>query len=406
MRSKQLSFTNKHGEQLSARLDMPANGKPLACALFAHCFTCSKDLKAVRNIARGLNQDGLAVMRFDFTGLGQSEGDFADTGFSSNVQDLITAAEFMEEMIQAPSLLIGHSLGGAAVLCAAHSIESVQAVVTIGAPAEPVHVTHLIGDKKEELVEKGHATVNIGGRPFELKQQFVDDLEQYNLAERISSLRKPLLIFHSPQDLTVGIDNAAQIYTAAHHPKSFISLDGADHLLSKSQDARYVGQAIASWVSRYLDLEPAQEDELDSHLQAAARVNNEPGFLTDVIAGKHALLADEPISVGGEDLGPTPYDLLSASLATCSAMTMKMYAQRKGWPLEEALVHVRHERQHFEDCEPDSNKFVDNFKKEIELQGPLDEKQRARLKEIASRCPVHRTLLNEITIDTELLNEH
>lgn len=394
------TFQNTEGHELSAKLDLPAAYEPQGFALFAHCFTCSKDLKAMRSISRALNQSGYAVLRFDFTGLGDSGGEFAETGFTANVSDLIAAADFLKEEFSAPSLLVGHSLGGAAVLHAAAQIDSVRAVATIGAPAEASHVLHLIKAEEKELENNGQAEVTIGGRPFNISKSFIDDLKSQKGTDVVASLRKPLVIYHSPQDDIVSIDEAAKIYHAAMHPKSFISLNGADHLLSKSADGEYVGSTLAAWAERYV--EPRRSPELESHLQSAARTDNREGFLTEVVAGGHPLLADEPAKAGGSDLGPTPYDLLTAALATCSAMTMKMYAQRKSWKLTEALVHVEHDRIHHEDSGEEKKRYIDTFKKVIELQGDLDEDQRKRLIEIASRCPVHRTLQNEIRIHTEI----
>lgn len=394
------TFKNKEGHTLSAKLDLPAAYKPQGYALFAHCFTCSKDLKAMRSISRALNQSGYAVLRFDFTGLGDSAGDFAETGFTANVSDLVAAADFLKKEFSAPSLLVGHSLGGAAVLHAAKELKSVQAVATIGAPAEASHVLHLIDADNNELEREGKTEVTIGGRPFNISKSFIDDLKSQKGSDVVKSLRKPLVIYHSPHDDIVSVDEAAKIYHAAMHPKSFISLNGADHLLTNTADGQYVGSTLAAWAERYV--EPRRTPEFDSHLQSAARTDDREGFLTEVVAGGHPLLADEPAKAGGSDLGPTPYDLLTAALATCSAMTMKMYAHKKSWKLTEALVHVEHDRIHHEDSSEEKKRYIDTFKKVIELQGDLDIDQRKRLIEIASRCPVHRTLQNEIRIDTEI----
>mgnify|MGYP001801656452 CR=1 FL=1 len=400
MKSQRIQFPNQQGQMLSARIDLPLDRKPLACAVFAHCFTCTSNLNAVRNISLSLTQQGVAVLRFDFTGLGQSEGEFADTNFSSNVEDLIAAAKCMEEYIEAPQLLIGHSLGGAAVLMAGLKIPSVKAVATIGAPADPVHVKHLIQDSEEEILAKGVAEVNIGGRPFTIKRQFIDDLLQVS-QEHVSKLKKALLVLHSPQDEIVNIKNAELIYKMAMHPKSYVSLDGADHLLTRKEDAVYVGSMIASWAMRYIDLH--QEEDLETDKQVVVHTGNE-GYTTEIRAGKHRLLADEPESVGGSNLRPPPYGLLAAALGACTSMTLRMYADRKNWDLREVKVHLSHEKDYAtdcENCEQDGTK-IDVFDREIELVGELDEKQRQRLLQMADRCPVHKTLHSDIHVRSVL----
>lgn len=400
MRSSiQVEFFNHQNEKLHGQLDFPIGHQPDAFALFAHCFTCGKNLLSSKTVARALNAQNIAVLRFDFTGLGKSEGDFADTGFSSNIEDLIAAANFLQKNFKAPSLLIGHSLGGAAVLYAGKAITSVKAIATIGAPSDPVHVTHLLGDESETILEKGEATVNIGGRPFKMKKSFLDDIQRYDLPAYLKDLKKPLLILHSPQDRIVSISNAAELYSNAFHPKSFISLDGADHLLSSRKDADYVGCAIAAWAKRYLP-QPETKETLETDHQAAARIGNEEGFLTEIKAGTHTLIADEPASVGGDDFGPSPYEFLSAALASCTAMTMKMYANRKKWPLENVEVHVSHGRKHFEDSASGEEKRIDVFSKQIQIEGDLSDEQLKRLHYIAGRCPVHLTLLNTIEIES------
>ena len=404
MRSHRLTFTNSTGEQLSARLDMPLDGQPWAYALFAHCFTCSKDLKAVGNISRALTQEGIAVFRFDFTGLGESEGDFAETNFSSNIDDLLAAADFLGEQYQAPQLLIGHSLGGAAVLQAAAHISSARAVVTIGAPSEPTHVSRLLSQYKEAINTQGIAEVTLAGRRFTIKKQFLDDLSQIQMQDTIRSLRKALLILHAPLDNVVGIDNARQLFEAALHPKSFISLDEADHLLSDQTDSLYAGSIIAAWVKKYI--EPAQPDPLRAEAPDEWVVvhTGQIPYRTDIVAGGHRLVADEPLEVGGADTGPNPYDYLAAALGTCTSITLRMYADRHGWPLEAIQVRVKHEKIHARDCErcETENGKVDWIEREIELVGPLTSEQRVRLGEIADKCPVHRTLQSEIVVNTEL----
>ena len=401
MNSRKVTFTNANGAGLSASLEMPLGGKPIAYAIFAHCFTCSKNLSAVVNISRALNLRKIAVLRFDFTGLGDSEGDFSDTNFSSNIQDLQSAYDFLSTDYEAPKIIIGHSLGGAAVLAAAGSMESVRAVVTVGAPADPPHVKNLFKESIEEIKQTGEATVSIGGRPFKVKEQFLHDLEQNDLADMLSGLNKALLILHSPQDQIVGVENARKIYEGARHPKSFVTLDGADHLLSNKADSMYVGDIISSWATRYLDL--PGEASLNTDRQVVVRTGDD-GFTTEVKAGRHSFLADEPSSVGGKDLGPTPYDLLIASLGACTSMTLRMYADRKGWPLEEVRVHLDHGKVHEQDCEncENENAKIDQIEREIELFGDLNDEQRQKLLEIADKCPVHRTLHGEIRVITKL----
>lgn len=399
--SNKITFKNKEGQLLSARIELPKGKTPHQFALFAHCFTCNKNLSAIRNISRALNREGIAVLRFDFTGLGESEGDFADTNFTSNVSDLISAADYLKGNYKSPSLLIGHSLGGAAIIFAGSQIQSVQAVATIGAPASPKHVSHLFSRSLEDIENNEQATVNIGGRPFEIKKQFLQDISEQNLTDSLHKLKKPILILHSPQDTIVGIENASQLYSAAFHPKSFISLDGADHLLSNKADSQYAGSVISSWAKRYLDA-PEQKD-ITTNQQVVVHLG-ETGYTTSVSNGKHTFLADEPVSVGGQDLGPTPYDLLLASLGTCTAMTLRMYANRKKWDLREITVHLRHGKEYAldcEDCEEDTSK-LDTLTRLIEVKGNLDEPQRKRLLEIADRCPVHKTLDGQIQFRTEL----
>ncbi len=403
MKNQKVTFENKDGHKLTAYIELPADRKPGSFAVFAHCFTCNKNLSAVRNISRALTGAGFGVMRFDFTGLGESEGDFSDTNFSSNINDIGAAASFLSQNYMAPSLLVGHSLGGAAVLYAASAIESIKAVATLGAPSDPNHVSKLLSSGLEDIEEKGYAEVNIGGRPFTIKKQFLDDLKETNLADVVGKLRKAILVAHSPQDNIVGINNAAEIFKHAKHPKSFVSLDGADHLLSKAEGSNYIGGVIASWAKRYIRLR--EDEKPGTHLQVVASLREENKFTTAIKAGDHFLTGDEPETYGGNNFGPTPYDFVSSGLATCTAMTIRMYADRKKWKIKEVNVHINHDKVHGEDCgkcENDASSKIDRFTREIELIGDLDEKQQQRLLEIANKCPVHKTLLSEIKIETKL----
>ncbi|MGI9248796.1 MAG: bifunctional alpha/beta hydrolase/OsmC family protein [Woeseiaceae bacterium] len=400
MQNQKVVFENLRGQTLSGILDLPA-GEPVGYALFAHCFTCSKNLKAATNIARALNDAGIGVFRFDFTGLGQSEGEFADTNFSSNVDDLLAAASYLDREHEAPAILLGHSLGGTAVLQAAAQLESAVAVATIGSPSDPTHVARMFAGSEDALRDRGEAVVNLGGRPFLMKQQFLDDLENQSLLSSVGSLRKALLIMHAPLDDIVEIDNASELFMAAKHPKSFVSLDSADHLLSQEADSRYAGNVLASWASRYLS---APADTLSAAGGAVVARTPGDGFRTEVRLGRHPLVADEPRNVGGTGLGPTPYDLLSASLATCTSMTLRMYANHKKLPLVSATVRVEHDKVHAkdcEDCESGSGK-IDEFRRTISLEGDLTKAQRSRMLEIADRCPVHRTLHGEVKVRSTL----
>lgn len=407
MKRERLSIQNKKGQKLQAFLELPANQKPNQFAIFAHCFTCSSSLGAVKNISRALTNHGFGVVRFDFTGLGLSEGTFSDSHFSANVSDLISVNSFMEAHYEAPSLLVGHSLGGAAVLVAASQLQNVKAVATIGAPASVSHVKHLFSHGIEEVKQKGEVEVNIGGRPFHINEDFVNDFDKTNLPEIVKSLRKPLLIMHAPFDTIVGIDNAQQLYHYAHHPKSFISLDGADHLLSNSKDSDYVGNVIGAWVQRYF--ESGENKMLDTKGEQVVGHLNIPenNFTTQIQTKNHSLVADEPASIGGNDFGPSPYELLNASLIACTAMTLKMYAARKQWDLREVYVYTNHSKKHSDDLELELEqpKYLDFIHKKIKLEGDLNEEQRQRLKEIASRCPVHRTLESEVIFDTSLIQD-
>ena len=404
MQFKNLEFKNKDGQTLSARLDLPLDGKPLAYALFAHCFTCSKNINAIAHISRALTREGIAVLRFDFTGLGESEGNFADTNFSSNVDDLIVAADFLKSNYKAPKILIGHSFGGAAVLQAAGRISSSKAVVTIAAPSDPQHVTHALGSATASIQSRGEAKVNLAGRTFTIKKQFLDDLEFVNMKKTLQDLKRALLVLHSPIDETVGIENAAQIFQAARHPKSFISLDKADHLLTNSEDSLYTGSIIAAWALKYVGASQKDDPKSDSAAnQVIARIGKS-GYATDIMAEGHSMVADEPVSMGGTHLGPAPYGYLMAGLGACTAMTLRMYSDRKEWPLDGVTVKLNHQKIHTADCETCETKEgkLDQIECEIELTGDLDNQQKQRLMKIADRCPVHRTLKSEIVIKTEL----
>ena len=400
---RRIEFEGASGHRLAARLDTPS-GTPRAYALFAHCFTCSKDIHAASRISSGLAERGIAVLRFDFTGLGASEGEFANTNFSSNVADLAAAAEFLRRDLAAPQILIGHSLGGAAVLAATERIPEARAVCTIGAPADPSHVRHLFSNSAEQIADHGEAEVAIGGRSFRIQQQFLEDLEEQNLSRRIRALDAALLVLHSPTDTVVGIENARRIYEAARHPKSFVSLDGADHLLSSRADAAYVATILSAWAERYLPEAPAA----DARAPEEGVLVAETGFGTyanEVRAGTHVLHADEPSTHGGSDTGPSPYEYLLAGLGACTSMTLRMYANRKGWPLERVAVRLHHAKIHAEDCADCETQTgrVDRIDRELEIDGPLAADQRQRLLEIADRCPVHRTLTSENVIVTKLL---
>ncbi len=403
MSLSKVTFTNAEGQTLSGRLELPADQHPHNFALFAHCFTCNKNLGAVRNISRGLTSQGFGVLRFDFTGLGESEGDFADTNFSGNVEDLVAAADFLAKEFKAPSLLVGHSLGGAAAIFAAAQIDSIQAVATIGAPSNPKHVKHLLKSGLEEIEASGKAVVNLSGRDFTIKKQFLDDLDTKSLPEVAKNLNKALLVMHSPQDTTVGIKNAEEIYHAAKHPKSFVTLEGADHLLMRKEDSVYAGKVIAGWSSRYVNI--PETPKISSQHHVVASLGDAEGFTTQMKVGNHYMVADEPESVGGNDFGPTPYELVSAGLSACTAMTIKMYVARKGWDLQNIEVHTSYDKKHMVDCEncEDPTAKIDTFEREIKLEGNLDEKQITRILQIADKCPVHKTLHSETQVITKLI---
>lgn len=396
-----IDFPNKQGEILSGRLELPA-AKPRTYALFAHCFTCSKDFIAANVITKTLAENGIGVLRFDFTGLGNSQGDFSNTNFSSNIEDLISACTYLAKEFGEPELLIGHSLGGAAVLKAAEQMQHVKAVVTIAAPSDVHHLTQLFGDNIETIEQNGEANVTLAGRSFTVKKQFLDDIKETSLLAGISTFRKALLILHAPFDKIVSIDHAEKIFKAAKHPKSFISLDSADHLLSRRSDARYVAKVCAAWVDRYLSASVEQQDIAEKVVQVKARKGAR--FTQDIRTTDHHLVADEPLSFKGNNLGMNPYELLLAGLGACTSMTMKMYADRKGIPLEDVVVELQHEKIHAKDCaecETKSGK-IDKIVKTIKLTGQLSAEQKERLFEIAEKCPVNRTLNSEIVVEAKL----
>jgi uncharacterized OsmC-like protein/fermentation-respiration switch protein FrsA (DUF1100 family) len=401
MRTERLEFANERGEKLAALVDLPL-GKPVAFALFAHCFTCGKDNISAKRISERLAMCGIGVLRFDFTGLGMSEGDFADTHFSSNVDDLVAAANHLRKAYGAPAILIGHSLGGAAALAAAHRIPDARAVVTIAAPSDPAHVVGLFKDHVDRIREQGQVEVQLAGRPFRIKREFLDNVAEQRIEDCLANLRKALLVFHSPTDDIVGIENASRIFTTAKHPKSFVSLSGADHLLSKKDDAVYVANVIAAWAERYLE---QSADRSDEQIEVGIVLVRETGggkFQQEIMSGPHRFLADEPVKAGGLDSGPGPYDLLLASLGACTSMTLRLYADNKKLPLDRVSVRLTHNKIHAEDCLNCETKedMLDRIDRNITLEGALSADERKRLLEIADKCPVHRTLESEIEIRT------
>lgn len=407
MPSERIEFTSYQGFPLAGRLETP-DSPPAAWAIFAHCFTCSKNSRAAVQISRALAEAGVGVLRFDFTGLGGSGGDFSNTNFSSNVDDLVAAADWLREHHGAPALLIGHSLGGAAVLSAAHRIKDNRAVVTIGAPFDPAHVSHNFSDQLACIQANGEAEVNLAGRTFTIRKQLLDDLEEQKQTDNIRKLRRPLLVLHAPLDETVGIDNATQIFVTAKHPKSFVSLDKANHLLSGKDDASFAAKVIAAWAERYvINEQPASQPQAASALATNEVTVSERGtgnFACAVTAGKHSFIADEPKEVGGDDAGPNPYQLLSAALGACTAMTVRMYARHKGLPLEQVSVSLNHQKVHAKDCadcETDKGQ-IDVIERKLTIKGDLTEEQRQRLVEIANKCPVHRTLHSDVKVNTTL----
>ena len=401
MRTERLQFANAKGEKLAALIDLPL-GKPVAFALFAHCFTCGKDNVSAKRISERLAMGGIGVLRFDFTGLGMSEGEFADTNFSSNVDDLVAAGDHLRKTYGAPAILIGHSLGGAAALAAAHRIPDARAVVTIAAPSDPAHVVGLFKDHVDKIREQGEVDVQLAGRPFRIKREFLDNVAEQSIEDCLANLRKALLVFHSPTDDTVGIENATRIFITAKHPKSFVSLAGADHLLSKKADAVYVANVIAAWAERYLEQPAERSDEQTEVGIVLVRETGGGKFQQEIMSGPHRFLADEPVKAGGLDSGPGPYDLLLASLGACTSMTLRLYADNKKLPLDRVSVRLTHNKIHAEDCLNCETKegMIDRIDRNITLEGALSADERKRLLEIADKCPVHRTLESEIEIRT------
>lgn len=395
-------FANREGLELTGDVELPPGGHWEATALFAHCFTCTRNIKAARNISRALAAAGFAVLRFDFTGLGQSEGEFAETTFSSNLDDLEDAATWMADGLAAPQLLVGHSLGGTAAIACADRLDSVRAVATLAAPDRADHVLQQFGDDLETIEREGSAEVRLAGRPFRIRKDFVDDAREHSLHERLASLKRALLVLHSPLDETVSIENASRIFTAAKHPKSFVSLDDADHLLSEERDSRYAGAVISAWAERFLELRAPSPP---AGLRVSGRTAD--GFLCRVQAGEHTLLADEPEDNGGDDRAPDPYEYLAGALGACTVMTLNLYARHKGLSVERVTCEVRHDRVHAEDCD-DCEKTggrIDRLRRDIDIEGDIDDDRKQRMLEIAERCPVHRTLENEIHVTSRLTGE-
>lgn len=407
MPTERFQFTGEGGHQLSAALELP-DGEPAAFALFAHCFTCGKDTLAAKRISVALAAKGIAVLRFDFTGLGSSDGDFANSTFSSNVADLVHAADHLRNAHKAPSILIGHSLGGAAILVAGGKIPEAKAVVTIAAPSDPAHVTGLFKEHIDDIRTQGEVEVSLAGRPFRIKREFLDDIAEHELMTDVTGLHKALLVMHSPVDDTVGIDNATKLFVAARHPKSFVSLDHADHLLTRPADALYAADVIAAWSSRYIDTaKPAKAMDLpEAPRQVVVQETRKSKFNQIITVGPHRLIADEPVAAGGEDAGPGPYDFLLAGLGACTSMTMRLYADRKSLPLDRVTVTLKHSKIYAKDCaECDTREgMLDQIERDVAMDGALDPEQRKKLMEIADKCPVHRTLTSEIRIVTKAVD--
>lgn len=402
MHSISVTFAGSGGQTLAGRLHLSPDGEAAGGAIIVHCFTCGKDSTASLHLARALARERLAVLRFDFTGLGESEGEFASTHFSSNVDDVVAAAEFMASRGLDPVLMVGHSFGGTAALAAAARIATLRAVATIGAPFDPEHLAHLFGETVEEIERAGEAVVNLGGRPFRVRRELLQDLRGAGIEAALRAMRVPLLVMHAPGDRIVPIENATRIWTAARHPKSFVALEGDDHFLAHRADASYAGRVVAAWASRFLPHPP--QPTIGELAEDARVVTVTPGgaFRTEVAAGRHVFVGDEPVAVGGADAGPSPYDLLMAALGCCTGMTLRAYAEKKGWPVREVTVRLTHGKVHGVDQEACAFREarVDRIEREIRIDGELDAEQRARMLEIADRCPVHRTLSAGVFVDT------
>ncbi|MCB1521583.1 MAG: alpha/beta fold hydrolase [Hyphomicrobiaceae bacterium] len=398
-------FEDDRGHVLSARIDLPP-GPPRAWALLVHGFTCSKDLAITRRIGEGLAGEGIAVLRYDLPGHGRSEGDFAETNFTDYRASVLAAVRYMRETLSAPTILVGHSLGGAAILASAAEIPEAKAVATIGTPADVGEVVRLIGASPGDIEQNGEAEVEIQGHRFRIRRQFLEDAAHYRITDDIARLRKALLVMHAPRDEIVGIDNAARIFGAAKHPKSFISLDHGDHLLSDARDAAYTARVIAAWASRFVPEEASPNVGGHDHVSVAEI--GQGAFQNSVRAGRHRLFADEPLAVGGDDLGPSPYDYLAIALAACKSMTLRMYARHKGLDLGRISVDVRHGKvavDHCDDCGSAAEGRVgriDRFECEISVAGDVAPEVRAKLVEIAGKCPVHKTLHEGAAIVTRL----
>lgn len=401
--SQKITFENSRGEKLSARIAFPIDRKPHNFAVFANCFTSNKNFKAIRYITQSLTAEGFGVLSFDFTGLGESEGNFAGTAFSSSVDDLICAANYLKENYVAPTLIVGHSLGGAAVILAASQVDEIKAVVTSGTPSARQHVRNLLKSGIEEIEENGVAEVDIGGRPFTVKKEFIDDLVNQKLPGVVKQIRKSYLGLHSAQDTIVGIENESELYLAVRHPRSFISPDGADHLLSKEKDACCAGDLIVTWAKRYVEI--PEIEELSTQSRVVAYLDTSEKFTTHIKADQRSLIADEPENFGANVFGPSPYQLVASGLATCTLMTLHLYAELKKWDLQEVFRHIRHETTHLEDWKDCENPKaqIDKFTRDLELIGDLDVEQKQKLLEVSGKCPVHQPPENVAHIETRMI---
>ncbi|MEH6453914.1 MAG: alpha/beta fold hydrolase [Psychromonas sp.] len=400
---ERIEFTSNN-TRLAGLLEHPSNNIK-AYVLFAHCFTCSKDIAAASHIASALVKNGFAVLRFDFTGLGNSDGDFSNSNFSSNLEDLRAAAAFLRENYAAPSLLIGHSLGGAAVLSVANDIPEVKAVVTIAAPATAEHVIHNFQENVDQINHEGYADVLLGARKFTIKKQFIDDLTEHSKAGFMLQ-NKALLVMHSPMDTLVSISEAEKIYSSAKHPKSFISLDKADHLLTAKADSQYVASVISGWADKYIEKQNVEEVNFTKNGSVVVSERDHK-FTLNVVSDSHFWLADEPLKMGGKNLGPDPYEHLLAALGACTVMTIRMYATLKKINLDDVQVTLSHDRNYIDDsqhCEGAAS-YAEQINRKIKLIGDLSAAQKQRLLEIADKCPVHKTLHNKVHVNSVLDEE-